>query len=123
VPFFLIDRVVRKYIKDRTFWSSVTLVAAIIIFPVFYLIELWLTSSLLPGFWLKTIFIVSLILTGKIAFRWYIWLRKMMGRIRLLNIKHFRPVLYNDLQQQKSQLFDQLDDALNKAAPQTDVQA
>jgi 1-acyl-sn-glycerol-3-phosphate acyltransferase len=113
VPFFLIDRVVRKYIKDRTFWSSVTLVAAIIIFPVFYLIELWLTSSLLPGFWSKTIFIVSLILTGKIAFRWYIWLRKMMGRIRLLNIKHFRPVLYNDLMQQKSQLFDQLDDALN----------
>jgi len=117
VPFFLIDRIVRKYIKDRTFWSSVTLVAAIIIFPVFYLIELLLTSSVLPGFWLKATFIVSLILTGKIAFRWYIWLRKTMGRIRLLKIKWFRPGLYKDLLQQKDQLFSQLDLVLKETTP------
>ncbi len=38
-PFFIIDSVTRKKIKDKGFWSTFYLVLGIILFPIFYLIE------------------------------------------------------------------------------------
>src|SRR5690606_34251070 len=37
IPFFLIDRVIRKKVKDKSFWSTFFLVAGIVLFPVLYL--------------------------------------------------------------------------------------
>ncbi|WP_372950069.1 1-acyl-sn-glycerol-3-phosphate acyltransferase [Mariniphaga sp.] len=109
IPFFLIDRIIRKKVKDKSFWSTFFLVAGIILFPLIYLLELLAVSWVIPGIWLKIAFLVSLPLAGKVAFRWYILLRKTMGRSRLLLLKWFKKESYNQLISKKENLFNKLD--------------
>lgn len=109
IPFFLIDRVIRKKVKDKSFWSTFSLVAGIILFPIFYLLEMLAVSWFIPGFWLKIAFLVSLPFTGKIAFKWYILLRKTIGRCRLLRLKWFNTKSFHQLISEKEQLFEKLD--------------
>lgn len=108
-PFLLIDRIVRKKMKDTTFWSSFFLVAGIIFFPLFYLLELLAMCWLLPGIWLKILFLASLPFAGKLAFRWYILFRKTLGRWRVLRLKWFRKETYRQLLLEKEKLFGTLD--------------
>jgi 1-acyl-sn-glycerol-3-phosphate acyltransferase len=109
IPFFLVDRLVRKKVKNISFWSTFFLVGGIVIFPLFYLVTLLTVSGVLPGFLLKIAFLVSLPFAGKLAFNWYILLRKTMGRFRLLRLKRFKKESYKDLIGAKEQLFNQLD--------------
>ncbi|HYQ55854.1 MAG TPA: 1-acyl-sn-glycerol-3-phosphate acyltransferase, partial [Draconibacterium sp.] len=48
LPFFTIDAIVRKKIKDFAFWSSFSLVLGFTLFPIVYLLELWAVSGWLP---------------------------------------------------------------------------
>jgi hypothetical protein len=109
VPFFLIDRAVRKKIKDTSFWSTFFLVAGIILFPVIYLLELAALSPLIPGFWWGLAFLTSLPFAGKLAFNWYILFRKFLGRTRLLLLKLFNKTEFKNLLNKKEQLFEKLD--------------
>ncbi len=109
VPFFLIDRTVRKKLKDKSFWSTFFLVAGIVLFPVFYLLELLAVAWFIPGFWLKIAFLASLPFAGKIAFNWYVLLRKTIGRCRFLRLKWFKNAKYNQLITEKEKLFLKLD--------------
>jgi 1-acyl-sn-glycerol-3-phosphate acyltransferase len=113
IPFFLIDRLVRNKVKDKSFWSTFFLVAGIVLFPVFYLLELLAVAWFIPGFWLKIAFLVSLPFAGKIAFKWYILLRKTIGRCRFLRLKWFNRAKYNQLVTKKKQLFTKLDNHLS----------
>ncbi|MBN1984673.1 MAG: 1-acyl-sn-glycerol-3-phosphate acyltransferase [Prolixibacteraceae bacterium] len=112
IPFFTIDRLIRKKIKDWTFWSSFFLVAGILLFPVVYLLEFIALGWLLPSVGLKLLFVVSLPFAGKLAFNWYILLRKTIGRIRLFKLKTFRKKEYHELNQQQKNLFDQLNNLI-----------
>jgi 1-acyl-sn-glycerol-3-phosphate acyltransferase len=109
IPFFLIDRIIRKKVKDKSFWSTFFLVAGIVLFPVFYLLELLAIAWFIPGFWLKIAFLVSLPFAGKIAFKWYILLRKINGRCRLFQLKWFKKAKYNQLVTKKEEFFTKLD--------------
>jgi 1-acyl-sn-glycerol-3-phosphate acyltransferase len=109
IPFFLVDRVVRKKVKDKSFWSTFFLVAGIVVFPLFYLLELVAVVWYIPGFWLNMAFLVSLPFAGKIAFNWYILLRKTTGRLRLMQLKWFRGKIYRRLMKQREQLYQNLD--------------
>ena len=111
LPFFSIDWFVRTKIKDRAFWSSVILVLALILFPLFYLLELWAVAPWIPGWW-RLVFVASLPFAGKLAFNWYILWRKAMGTLRVLRIKWFRKDLWKTLLQHKQELFKQLDELL-----------
>lgn len=113
VPFFIIDTVTRRKIKDTAFWSTFFLVLGIVLFPVFYLIEFFAVSWLIPGFWLKLAFLVTLPFSGKIAFRWYILFRKTVGRSRLLLLKLFHKIEYNKLLDERKLLFGKLDDLIS----------
>lgn len=113
VPFFTIDILVRKKIKDVAFWSTFSLLLGLILFPLVYLIELWALSGLLPGPWLKLVFLFSLPFIGKLAFFWYILFRKTSGRGFLLLMKLFNTRAYQNLLKQKNELFEQL----NKLIP------
>lgn len=112
IPFFTIDRLIRKKVKDWTFWSSFFLVAGILLFPFVYLIEFFAFGWLLPSFWLKLLFLVSMPLAGKLAFKWYILLRKITGRTRFFMLKVTNKKEFHELVQQQENLFNQLDDAL-----------
>ncbi len=109
IPFFLIDRFIRSKVKDIAFWSSFFLVAGIILFPIFYCIYLVAGGWLLHGFWIKSAFVVSLPFAGKLAFKWYILLRKTIGRVRFLLLKLFNKNEYYKLIEQKNDLFSTLD--------------
>lgn len=112
IPFFSIDRITRKKIKDKGFWSTFFLVLGIIVFPIFYLIEFLAVSWLIPGIWLKLAFLIALPLTGKVAFLWYILFRKTVGRGRLLLLKLFNKKEYSNLFKKKELLFRKLDELL-----------
>lgn len=113
IPFFLIDRLIRKKVKDKSFWSTFFLVAGIVLFPVFYLLELLAVAWFIPDIWLKIAFLISLPFAGKIAFKWYILLRKTTGRCRLLRLKWFKKKRYLQVISEKQQLFEQLDKFLS----------
>jgi hypothetical protein len=84
-------------------------VAGIVLFPVFYLLELLAVAWFIPGFWLKIAFLASLPFAGKIAFNWYVLLRKTIGRCRFLRLKWFKNAKYNQLITEKEKLFLKLD--------------
>lgn len=109
LPFFVIDTVVRKKIKDFAFWSSFSLVLGFTLFPIVYLLELWAVSIWLPLWWYKLVFFISLPFAGKMAFRWYILLLKTIGRGRLFLLKSFRKQQWQNLKNQQEQLFEDLD--------------
>lgn len=113
IPFFLIDRLIRKKVKDKSFRSTFFLVAGIVLFPVFYLLELLAMAWFIPGFWLKIAFLVSLPFAGKIAFKWYILLRKTIGRCRFLRLRWFKKKKYVQMISEKDKLFNQLDKLLS----------
>lgn len=109
IPFFTIDSIIRSKVKDWTFWSTFFLVAGIILFPVVYMIEFFALSWLIPGFWLKIAFLLSMPFTGKIALNWYILFLKTAGRSRLFVLKLFYKEEYRELIKRKDNLFMQLD--------------
>lgn len=109
IPFFAIDTFNRRKMKDQAFWSSFALGFGIIIFPIFYLLELLVFSSLIPGVWLKLAFVASLPFAGKLAFKWYILFRKTVGRCRLMRIKYFNKSTYDKLISFQKELFSELD--------------
>ncbi len=108
VPFFLIDRLVRKKIKDKSFWSSFFLVAGIFFFPLYYLILAFFMFLIKPSFFIVITTIVSLPFAGKFSFKWYILLRKTMGLFRFQKLKWFKKEIYNQVISQKNQLFEEL---------------
>ncbi|MBT3386031.1 MAG: hypothetical protein HN778_04845 [Prolixibacteraceae bacterium] len=113
IPFFLIDQFVRKKVRDTSFWSSFFLGAGLILFPLIYVLELISFSWLLPGFWLKLAFLISLPFAGKLAFKWFILLRKTIGRGRLFCLKLFKNDEYKNLLLEKETLFRDLDNLIS----------
>ncbi|MDD4756824.1 MAG: hypothetical protein PHG29_12150, partial [Prolixibacteraceae bacterium] len=109
VPFFLTDKIVRKKVKDESFWSTFFLGAGIILFPLFYMIEFFALSWLISGLWIKLAFLIAMPFAGKLAFKWYIVYRKTSGRLRLLWLKYFSPGQYNHIIKLKDSLFKKLD--------------
>lgn len=112
IPFFTIDRLVRKKVKDHTFWSTFFLVAGIVLFPLIYVLELVALAWLLPGFWLKLAFLASLPFAGKLAFKWYIVFRKTIGCFRMFGLKWFHSERYKTLVREKQALFQKMDELL-----------
>ena len=113
IPFFSINIIVRKKIKDMAFWSTFFQVLGLIFFPVFYLIELIALWGTIPGVWLKLAFFISLPFMGKVAFYWHILLLKTIGRIRLLLLKIFKRKKYYNLFKQKDLLLFKLDELIS----------
>jgi 1-acyl-sn-glycerol-3-phosphate acyltransferase len=112
LPFFIIDKSVRRKVKDFSFWSTFFLGAGIIVFPILYLLELLAMSWIIPGIWMKILFLVSLPLTGKLAFKWFIMFRKTIGMFRYLWLKKFNPKIYHQLLKEKQSLTKKLDSLL-----------
>jgi len=87
-------------------------VSGIIVFPLFYLIELFAVSWLIPGIWLKITVLFLMPLTGKLAFKWYIVLRKTTGLFRIINLRYFKTKNYRHLVNLKDRLFTKLDSVI-----------
>jgi len=108
IPYYFIDQIVRKKIKDQAFWSSFILAASIIILPVYYLFLLLAMIPLAFSIWLKLTIVACLPFAGKLAFNWYILLRKTLGISRYLILKHFKRKEFETLHDSKKVLFEKL---------------
>ena len=106
IPFFTIDRLIRKKVKDWTFWSSFFYVTGILFFPFVYIFEFLALAWLFPEVWLKILFFLSMPFTGKLAFKWYILFRKFAGMARLLFLQVFKKDEYKSLIRQQENLFN-----------------
>ena len=112
IPFFLIDRLVQKKIKDQSFWSSFFLVAGIILFPIYYFILFLFILPLTIPLWIKLVSIATLPFAGKLAFKWYLLMRKTTGILRYLKIKQFDKNRFCEIIASKNSFFDELDKVL-----------
>jgi hypothetical protein len=110
LPFIFIDRIIRKKVENIAFRGTFFFVAGLIMFPVVYLAELLLSSPFLPGIWVKLAFLLSLPLTGKVSYIWYIGLLKSLGRCRLIMLKIFKKPVFKELFTSKSEIIEELAD-------------
>ena len=115
LPFFSIDRYVRAKVKNRIFWSSYILVASMIIFPTFYLLQLWAVSGWISDLRLEILMIVSWPFAGKLAFNWYILWRKTSGIFKSYRIKWFNKSLFKRLIAEKKAIYQLLDQYIKPA--------
>ncbi len=104
IPFFALDALVKRKVKKEIFKSTFSFALGIFLFPLVYLLEMWLLSPLMPGGWLKLLFLVSLPFAGKFAYNWYIIFRKTTGRWRWMSIKKRNPALYAELHREKEEI-------------------
>ena len=77
LPYWLINRIAIKTIKDIQFRSSVKYIVGLIILPIYYLILFILAWIFANHGWIKWAFLASLPLVGLFAHTWYIWLMKI----------------------------------------------
>ena len=82
LPFYLPMRLSRG-IKDPQFLSSVRFVIAVVLFLLFYLIYLIPLLILLPKWWMAIVTVVALPFLAAFAFRYYVWVRKTVARMRV----------------------------------------
>ncbi|GAO29803.1 hypothetical protein JCM15548_12030 [Geofilum rubicundum JCM 15548] len=115
LPFFLIDRYVRTRVKDVVFWSSYILVASMVLFPLFYLLQFWAISAWVQDLRLAFLMVVSWPFMGKLAFNWYILWRKTSGQFNFYRIKWFNKSLFNWLIAEKQAIYQLLDEHLKPA--------
>jgi len=108
-PYFFVDFLLKKKVKDNSFRSSFSLGLGLFVFPIFYLIEMALLVPVLPGFWAKIGFLAATPILGKIAFNLYILGRKTVGRFRLFMLEIKNKKAYHHLIAERDELFSKLD--------------
>ncbi len=108
IPFAGLGSIVKKRAKDPIWISTFTFGLGIVVFPLFYFLELLLAAPLLQGWLLKILFLISLPFAGKFAFVWYITFLKTLGRWRWLIIKRRKPDVYRNLQLRKEEIISKV---------------
>ena len=93
-----------RKVKQEIFRSTFSFGLGIVLFPVFYLLEMWLVSPLLEGWFLKLLFLAILPLAGKFAHFWYILFRKTRGRWLWKRIRKTKPMLSDEIRCEKETL-------------------
>lgn len=92
LPFWLPVRMVRK-IKDLQFHSSVKAgLAILILFPLFYFVQILLVAILTGPWWIWVAYFVSLFPAGKAALLWYFrWKKTVRGSRFRRQLRRRRP--------------------------------
>jgi 1-acyl-sn-glycerol-3-phosphate acyltransferase len=109
IPFFTIDHLVKRLIKNIFFRGTFSFGTGVLLFPLVWAIETIVVSFFLHGWIYRLLFLISLPFAGKFAFHWYLMLRKSIGRFRWLVIKHFHPALHQDIHREKQEILEQIE--------------
>lgn len=73
-------------IKDPQFISSIKLVTGLLVFPVWYIIVTGILAFLSVPLWVIAVYLVSMPLTGIVAFDYFIGVKKLTGQLRFLSL-------------------------------------
>jgi 1-acyl-sn-glycerol-3-phosphate acyltransferase len=87
LPYHIPVHIAMKKIKDPQFHSTFKFVLAMIFFPLMYLILMIPGFILIEDGWARLAFILSLPLTGMIAYFYFIHFRKAKSRFRFFRMK------------------------------------
>lgn len=108
ILFAFIDIVVKKKVKNPVFWSTFSIVAGLVLFPIFYFTLLAIAWTYLPTPWCKIGFLVSLPVIGRFAFAWYILFKKTVGRFRIIKMAFFNKTAFQSLVNEKDELVEEV---------------
>jgi hypothetical protein len=86
IPYRLPARFTKK-IKDPQFLNSFRFVLALVIFLVFYALAGIITSIVTGPFWIPWAVMAGMSITGYMALRYTIWLKKLIAAVRFRTMK------------------------------------
>jgi hypothetical protein len=113
-PFYFPVYFTRKKIRDIQFHSSVKFVLALILFPLTYL------GWLIPGFlliepaWMRLAFVLTLPLSGVLAFFWSIHFKKFLSRFRLCWMNLTRNPVAARLKESRNAIIDHMNQVIKQ---------
>lgn len=110
LPILIVKSVVGK-IQDPQFKSSVKYVLALVIFPLFYLIEALTGLIILKPVWTGLIFTISLPMAGMFTYFYFHRFRKYRASAKVWIRKHFNKKAFGKMQSARvklDQMFDEI---------------
>ena len=87
LPFKIPVWIVNSRVKDLQFHSSVKYVLILILFPLFYIIFYVVFGIIYEFNWISLVYLISIPLSGRIAFWYYIFNKKLKAAIRFKILK------------------------------------
>ncbi len=99
--------------KDPHFKSSIQFGIGMFLFPIYYLLIISVFCIVTDGYLLKLVFGFSLPLSGFFAFYNYRHLKKLTGKLRIFNLRHFKAKQYKDLYNDRNQLINLIKATIN----------
>jgi len=108
LPFFLPVLAIRP-VKDPQFWSSIKNGLALVLFPLFYLLQTLLVASITEGIGWPLGYLLSLPLTGYLAYFYYAGFKKWWARIRYNILWSKRPRLMTKIRDLRENIIQTAD--------------
>ena len=108
IPIWLV-----KKIKDKQFHSSFKFVMAMILFPVFYLFQTVLVFSMTKNPWIKYLYIVSIPISGIIAFNYYDTFKKISAKWRYFRLLRNQNERIISLRKIRNEIIQTMDSIVN----------
>jgi len=100
LPYKFLDIFTLKYFKDKMFHSSIKMSFSMFLFPLYYLILCLIFFLIFKNIWWTLLFLVSIIVGGKLAAQYWIRYRKIKANWRFLNFKGNKTQQYQNLKNQ-----------------------
>ena len=108
LPFFL-PGLANRSVKDPQFYSSIRNGLALVLFPLFYLIQLVILSQFVDDGWLREGYLVSLPVTGYLAYQYYRLLKKWWVKMRYTLFRIKRPEHFNKIHRLRNEIIQTVD--------------
>ena len=114
IPYKLPYHIARSITKDITYHAPIMMTAAVIIFPIFYGLNLWIVQYLFQNVWVTVVFAVLLPISGFfVLWYWDKFLRFTKGW-RAIRLFQKKPSLMKSLWEERKNLFELFDKSLHK---------
>lgn len=112
---YKIPAVYTKKIKDPQFHSSFKLVLALVFFSAYYIILVVLGLIFINPLWLKLAYFLTIPLTGLIAFKYYIRLKKLWAKFRYSRLVKKRNNKIQELKRLRKDIIDKMNNIIKNS--------
>jgi hypothetical protein len=100
-------------IKDPNFRTSIQFGISVVLLPLYYILVITLFCLLTDEFVIKLVFAITLPFTGLFAFYNYRHMQKLWAKFRLYNLKQFKTLQYNELQNDRKHIIELIKSTIN----------
>jgi len=108
LPFFL-PGLANRNVKDPQFYSSIRFGLALVLFPLFYLVQLGIFSIIFDGFWLSLGYLASLPIAGYFAYQYYRVLKKTWAKWRYNLFRVKKPQTFREIHKLREEIIQTVD--------------